>query len=116
MKKEKKGQNFFEMIPRKSEKIQWKINDNGIIQLIIWRDSKLDKIVRKIFRTPEKTTVDLDEIGSVVWNAIDGENNIFEISKIIKEELGEKIEPLNERLITYMNILKNNDFIKLDAK
>lgn len=111
----KKGQNFLELVPKRHEEINWK-TDNDTVKLIVMRDSLLDKIVRKIFKTPDKTVVDLDEIGSLVWKNIDGEKNIFEISRIIKERLGKSAEPVNERLITYIKILKNNDFIKLETE
>ena len=50
-------------------------------------------------------------MGSFIWNHIDGEKSIYEISQLIKDEFKEEAEPLYERLIQYMNILKNNKFI-----
>ena len=104
-------ENYLDYIPKKSDKIQWKALDNGLIQIIKPRDSLLDKAVRKIFFTPDKFVIDLDEMGSFIWRHIDGERNIYEISLIVKDKFKEKAEPLYERLIQYMNILKNNGFI-----
>ncbi|EOD00019.1 PqqD family protein [Caldisalinibacter kiritimatiensis] len=109
----RRGENFFDMIPVKSQKIEWEIKDDNTVQLIINRDSIFDKIVRKFFNTPEKMYIDLDDIGSYVWKSIDGERNVYEISKLLKDRFGEKAEPLNDRLITYISILRNNKFIKL---
>ncbi|MBS4534422.1 PqqD family protein [Clostridium sp. D2Q-14] len=116
MKRKEKEKNFFEFVPKKTENIDWEINDKGLVQIIIWRNSWLDKIVQKIFKTPKKTIIDLDEIGSVVWKSINGEKNIFNISEVIEKELGSKAEPINERLVTYIKILKNNNFIELENK
>ncbi|WP_034601914.1 PqqD family protein [Clostridiisalibacter paucivorans] len=108
-----KGKNFLEFIPIKKEGMQWDKRDDGNVQLIILRDSLLDKIVRKFFKTPEKTIIDLDELGSFVWENIDGEKNVHEITINIENEFGEKAEPVRDRLITYIKILKNNNFIDL---
>ena len=104
-------ENYLDYIPKKSDKIQWKELDNGLIQIIKPRNSLLDKAVRKLFFTPDKFVVDLDEMGSFIWKSIDGENNIYEISLLLKDEFKEKAEPLYERLIQYMNILKNNGIV-----
>lgn len=103
--------NYLDYIPKKSTKIQWRELDNGLIQIIKQRDSLLDKAVRNLFFTPDKFVIDLDEIGSFIWKHIDGKNSIYEISLLVKEEFKEKAEPLYERLIEYMNVLKNNRFI-----
>lgn len=109
-----KNKNFLEAIPVKSEKIGWQETEDGLVQLIIYRNGRLDKILRKIFKTPNKMTIDLDEIGSCVWKCIDDSRNIFEISKLLENDLGQKVEPINERLITFIKILKNNNFINLE--
>ncbi|MTI70305.1 MAG: PqqD family protein [Firmicutes bacterium] len=111
-----KKENFLDFVVVKSEDVDWKELDNGIIQIIIWRNSLLDKIVRKFFNTPEKTKIDLDKMGSFIWKSIDGKRDVYEISKLVKDEFGKKAEPLNKRLITYINILRNNKFIKLINK
>ena len=109
----KKKENYLDYIPLKSEKIDWRKRDDGLTQLIIYRDSLLDKIMRKLFFTPDKYVVDLDSLGSFVWHSIDGKKSVYEISKLVKDEFGEAAEPLYDRLIEYMIILKNNKFIKL---
>lgn len=111
----KKNENFLEFVPIRSEKVDWEIKGENVV-LIVYRNSFVDKLVRKFFNTPEKMTIDLDEIGSTVWQAIDGKRNIYEISQIVKRKFGKNAEPLLDRLITYINILKNNDFIKLLKK
>lgn len=108
----KKTENYLDYIPSKSEKVDWRKTDEGLTQIIIYRNSLLDKIVRKLFFTPDKYIVDLDRLGSLVWDSIDGKKSVYEISKIVKNEFGEDAEPLYERLIEYMIILKNNKFIK----
>jgi len=112
----KNDKNFLEFVPVKSEKIEWQLNDKGLVQLIVWRNSLFDKIVRKLFNTPEKSVIDLDEQGSNVWENIDGEKNIYELSQLQKEKFGTKAEPVYNRIVTYINMLNNNSFITLKKK
>ncbi|MCF6461814.1 PqqD family protein [Clostridium sp. Cult1] len=111
-KKDKKEENYLDYIPKKSEKIHWIEKEDGLIQIIIYRNSLFEKIVRKLFFTPDKYRIDLDRMGSFIWNHIDGQNTIYHISQLVKDEFKEEAEPLYERLIQYINILKNNKFIE----
>lgn len=108
-----KKANYLDYIPRKVENISSRETEDGRTQLIIHRNSLLERILRKIAYIPEKYYVDLDPLGSFVWNIIDGKRTIYEISQKVKEEFQEAAEPLYERLIEYFVILKNNKFIRL---
>lgn len=112
LKKEIKKENYLDYVPRRSQKIQWKQQEDGLIRLIVPRDSLVDRIVRKLFFTPESFKIDLDKLGSFIWKQIDGQKTIYQIGQLLKEEFKEEAEPLYERLIQYMNILKNNNFIE----
>ncbi|GFN37062.1 PqqD family protein [Tepidimicrobium xylanilyticum] len=110
-KRNKKEENYLDYIPKKSEKIHWIEKEDGLIQIIIYRNSLFERIVRKLFFTPDKYRIDLDQMGSFIWKHIDGEKSVYQISQLVKGEFQEKAEPLYERLIQFMNILKNNKFI-----
>ncbi len=110
----KKDDNFLELVPVIKKSQEWKLNEEGLVQIIIPRDGILDRIVRKFVKTPKVMKIDLDELGSFVWKLIDGKRNIEEIGQIVESEFGEKVEPLYDRLGTYINILRNNKFITLE--
>ncbi|MBB6214199.1 hypothetical protein HNQ80_000268 [Anaerosolibacter carboniphilus] len=110
----KKDDNFLELVPKKSKKIQWIELENGNVQIIIPRDGILDKIVRAFFKTPEVMRIDLDKYGSCIWKAIDDKKNIEAVGQILKREFGDEIEPFYQRFGTYINILRNNHFITLE--
>jgi hypothetical protein len=56
--------------------------------------------------------IHLDEIGTTVWNCINGERTAVEIGDKLHEDLGEKIEPVFERLGMFLAKMKNENFIK----
>lgn len=109
--KKKKKENFLDFIPKKEPKISWEINDNDLIKLTIPRDSIFDKIAYKVFKASNKHVLDLDANGSFVWQCIDGQSTVYDISQKIHNKFGNDAEPVIERLVTYLNILKNNEFI-----
>ena len=113
MKKKKREDNYLDYVPQKSQNFKWVNKEDGIVQIIVDRNSLFEKIVRKLFFTPESYKVDLDRIGSFIWLQIDGEKDLYDIGELLKSEFGDDIEPLYKRLIQYINILKNNKFIEL---
>lgn len=107
-----KSKNFMEMKPKRDGNIEW--NEGEKVVLKIKRDGKLDKIMNKIFKTPIVTNLELDEIGSYVWENCDGEKNVYEISIGLKNHFGNRVEPAIDRLVQYIKILKNNSLIELE--
>ena len=71
----------------------------------------MKKITQKLLKKPEYTQVHLDENGSFVWPLIDGEKNIIELGVLVKEQFGEKAEPLYPRLAKFFQILESYGFV-----
>jgi len=55
--------------------------------------------------------IKLDERGSAVWQAVDGKRNVEEICRIVSEQLGEKIHPVEERVTKFLSLLYRQGFI-----
>jgi|Deesub1362B_J571_1020462.scaffolds.fasta_scaffold02485_4 hypothetical protein len=55
--------------------------------------------------------VHLDEIGSAVWNLIDGKRTVEEIGRELRSAFGERIEPLYDRLSMHLQTLDRHKFI-----
>lgn len=56
--------------------------------------------------------VKLDEIGSFVWNRIDGVNTVEQIALAMQSELGKKAEPVKKRLDFFLINLYKNKFVE----
>jgi hypothetical protein len=103
--------NLLELTPEKlvdSEKL-----DDGTINLIVPRFRH--KWIKNFFmRKLKKPTwkVDLDEIGSFVWEHIDGQTNVERIGTEMEQQFGEKVEPVYERLNQFLFIMRSHEFIK----
>lgn len=105
------SKNYLEQIPLRSEKLSWKTGENGKITLEIENTGWANRIAQKLFGRPKVSYVHLDEMGSFLWPKLNGEMNIIKLGELVKEEFGDKSEPLYERLARYFQILESYRFI-----
>ena len=110
-KKEVINQNYLEKIPVRQEGLRWDANEQGLVTLYVHNTGLMKKITQKLLRKPEYTQVHLDENGSFIWPLVDGEKNIIELGKLVKEHFGEKAEPLYPRLAKFFQILESYGFV-----
>lgn len=107
----KKNENYLERIAVRSPKLGWNTDENGIVTLSRENKGVANRIAQFILRKPKISYIHLDEFGSFIWQNIDGERDITEIGKTVKEHFGDKAEPLYERLAKYFQILASYGFI-----
>ncbi|MBN2572243.1 MAG: PqqD family protein [Ignavibacteriales bacterium] len=65
------------------------------------------KYINKVYK------IDLDEIGSFVWQQIDGKNSVGDIILKTEKQFGEKVQNADERVTLFMQQLHKNKFIQL---
>ena len=111
MKKNKISENYLERIPLRSPYLEWKTDEDGKVTLEIENTGFFNRIAQKFFGKPRISYVHLDTTGSFLWPLIDGEKNIIELGVSVKEEFGDKAEPLYERLAKFFQILESYNFI-----
>jgi len=88
------------------------ISDKGKVHLKVPRFK--NKSMEKLFVPARKKPyfiIKLDELGSAVWLEIDGKKNVSLICRNLTEKLGEKIEPVEERVGKFMSLLYNQRYI-----
>lgn len=111
MKKRYYDRNYLNRIPIRSDNIDINVDMSGNIVLCSVNQGFMNKLVQVILRKPKFSYIHLDEIGSTVWKNIDGKRDIVFIGEILKEEFGEKIEPLYDRLVSYFDYLFKSGLI-----
>ncbi len=55
----------------------------------------------------------LDEIGTAVWLECDGQRTVAEIGENLKDEFGEAIDPVWERLPAFLSQMRRGELIEL---
>jgi hypothetical protein len=104
---------FLELVPEKICKHEE--HEGKVTVLFIKTPTFIEKMFfKKLINKPYK--IDLDEIGSFIWNIIDGKKNIAEIVALAKENFGEKIEPAENRTVQFMKQMHSTKLIMLYKK
>jgi hypothetical protein len=110
-----KNENFLEKIPCRKDTINWTADENNIVTLEIENKGIFNKIAQILFKKPKISYVHLDEMGSYIWQLIDGKTNIIGLGERVKEHFGESAEPLYPRISKYFQILLSYGFVKMDS-
>ena len=86
------------------DNVNYKIDDNGIVTVLEKQDHKIQKFFRKLrFKIPLYKEITLDEISSEVFTQIDGIKTVKEIGECLEVKFGDKVNPLYERLLVFIN-------------
>ena len=96
------------------DNLNYKIDDNGIVTVLEKQDHKIQKFFRKLkFKIPLYKEITLDEISSEVFTQIDGIKTVKEIGECLEVKFGDKVNPLYERLLVFLNhIYVNCNYIE----
>eukprot|EP01107_Rhizomastix_libera_P004345 TRINITY_DN17388_c0_g1_i1.p2 TRINITY_DN17388_c0_g1~~TRINITY_DN17388_c0_g1_i1.p2 ORF type:complete len:121 (-),score=1.42 TRINITY_DN17388_c0_g1_i1:1458-1820(-) len=109
-KEEKEKLNLLELTPIRN--YEHTVKEDGLIDVLV------PKFKREFFNRfiPKSKSpfikANLDELGSAVWELMNGETKILDIVKILDERFGEKIAPVNDRVGMFINNLHRNGFIR----
>jgi len=102
--------NLWELIPIR--KFEFEKSENELVTILIpkFTNKFLVQYLMPRLKYPF-IKIKLDEIGSAVWNEIDGKKKVGEIADILEKKFGEKIQPIEERLSKFFTQLKLHQFI-----
>lgn len=115
-KKEVLDINYLDLIPVRTEELQWFTDRRDRIVLKVENTGLFNKIAQKVFNKPQFTKVHLDQQGTFIWPLIDGERTVADIAALVKDEFGEAAEPLYPRIVKYFQIVESYHFIKFANK
>lgn len=107
----KKKENYLNFIPVVNGQNTWDRGEDGVVTIHMVNRGFYNTLAQKLFHTPRVSHIKLDEYGSFLWMRIDGVKTVGQLALELKEAYGEKAEPLYDRLVKYMQILRNNRFI-----
>ena len=99
MSKKKQSINYLDLIPQRAETLRWHTDEaTGLITLEVENTGVFNTIAQKVFHKPRTTQVHLDETGSYLWPLIDGQKTVADLAECMKQQFGEKAEPLYPRI------------------
>ena len=113
---QEKERKLLDFIPIINSKNDWSEGEDGIVTIHMVHRGFYATIAQKVFHTPRVSHIKLDEYGSFLWKRINGERTVGQLAQQLKEQFGDQAEPLYDRLVKYMQILHNNEFILFRGK
>ena len=113
---EKKQENFLDYVPKRNQLYEWDLNQKKHVEIAVVNRGMFNRMAQIIFRKPKVSKIELDDLGSFIWQELDGVKTVFEIGTAVKGKFGKKAEPLYERLCEYIRIMHNNRFIVYENK
>lgn len=111
----KKSDNYLDYVPHVDPRNTWSAEDGKVTIHMVHRGFYA-RLAQKVFHTPRVSHIDLDVYGSYLWQQIDGKKTVGQLADDMKARFGKDAEPLYDRLVKYMQILRNNRFILLGGK
>lgn len=89
--------------------VEYEVNKEGIVTILEKQDHKIQKFFRKLkFKIPMYKKITLDKYSSVVFLQIDGNKTVREIGVNLENKFGDKVHPLYERLLLFLNHIDVN--------
>lgn len=107
----KKKKNYLDYVPVCAPEHSWDLNEKKQVVIHVQNKGFYNRLAQKLFKRPKESHISLDEVGSFAWQQMDGKRTIYDISLLVKEEFGEKAEPVLDRLVKFFQILYQNHFI-----
>ena len=108
---EKDPTDWTKLIPER--KMNWEVNPET--NFVIIKKPKFTNPLLKKYLMPrlkkQDYSVNLDEIGTFVWQHIDGKRSFGQIADKMREKFGESVEPVDARLGQFINSLRRYEFI-----
>ncbi len=101
------------MIPVRAS--EWREGEGGVTLLVPrFGRGRFGTFLEEKFR-PRPYRVQLDAVGSFIWKQCDGKSRVEEIGQALHGEFGERVEPVEGRLVKFLQRLVRGKFVRLDS-
>ena len=95
---------FLKITPVRNPYLKWK-SEKGVVKISIPRNKPEKSLVSKISKPPKEKKIELDKIGSIVWDLCDGKRTVEEVAGILHERYKLLKSEAELSLNTYFNSL-----------
>lgn len=111
MKHNRSKTNYMELVPAAASGLAWTTDRDHRVVVDMENTGFYNRLAQALFHKPKVSHIKLDEMGSFIWKQIDGKRSVLEISESVRNRFGDRAEPLLDRLIRYLEILRANQWI-----
>lgn len=98
--------------PLRNPNLRWERNEEGLVVVSVPRRSDLlGKILTVVFVVPKSRSVQLDEVGSLVWDLCDGTHTIRDMVDRLSREYKLNRKEADVSLTTYLRNLAKRGIV-----
>ncbi len=103
--------NFYELVPR--QKRLFEERGDGTVDILLPRygNSAINRVFKQ-FLNQKPVHLHLDDVGASVWRLCDGRRSVREIGATLHERFGGRIEPVYDRLGTFLEQMRKGGMIE----
>lgn len=102
--------NLYDLVPSKRRRYRELADGTVEVYMPRYGEGRVGRILAWML-SDRPVRIHLDEIGARVWHLCDGSRNVHEIGRSLHAELGERIEPVYDRLETFIKQMKKAGLI-----
>jgi hypothetical protein len=101
--------NIADFIPQRA--VDHEVTEVGIVKLLVprFRVPWMRWLQKRLVRSPF-LKVSLDEVGSIAWLHMDGKTTVAQVGKVMEDNFGDRVRPVEERLGLFFGSLMRNKF------
>ena len=105
----KTNEDILNIVFKVRDELEYEVNESGIVTILEKQDHKIQQIFRKLrFNIPKYKKMELDQYSSEVFLLMDGIRTVGEIGIHLARKFGDKVNPLYERLLVFLNHIDVN--------
>ena len=105
------GVNLLDVTPRRE--VLWEEDGSGLVTLVPERPKvrgprSLGRWLRYMMAPPR---IRLDDVGSYAWLRLDGGTTVGGVAGEVREQFGDRVEPVEQRLGQLIRLLRHERFV-----
>lgn len=114
MSKRRVTQNYMDTVFVPSEEITFTENEQGYVVVAVTNKGPFNWLAQKCFGAPRVSYISLDQLGTALWKNLDGKNTVFDLVNVMKKTFPDQDDRMLDRVVTFLHILKNKNYIKVN--
>lgn len=103
--------NYLDFVPVRNPAFDFQVDEAGIVTVMVEWKGFYHRIAQRFFRRPRVSEIKLDAYGSFIWQAIDGEKDVYKIGQELELQFGDMDKALS-RLIQFLEIMRDHHMIE----
>ena len=103
--------NYMDLVFTKNAEIQWRVKDDGFVEVDMVNKGFFNSIAQKFFHRPRVSHIALDKYGTTLWLALDGTATVNDLLEKMNETFPDETDKMLNRLVQFLTTLERWEFI-----